>query len=605
MLRTRLFLGLLILVLLLWAVGIAGFFILRDASRRFDKRLSADYQAIAVAHNYRSITSLLNNHYLTTLAGPPGSTAPDRALYDEVSPQLGRNLQALHKLSSGNERWMRPLNQLRDGIQIYQDSFELALSKKLVDPAERAALLVKAGNESQRLTDLSNSIASLAEERLFASAGNLVSEAGKNLVLIVTLVVLGTGIAVLIYYQLLRHLVDPVVGLKQSFEEVGKGNLDFTLPMPDRSSEFAALVTSFNQMSSELRVRRRETDERLMRKNLLNRALLSAIPSPVYVIADDGSAPLLNPAAEDLNERLGIGTALPGKARRLFEQCVETGQNFRPEDPREALLFRIEDRERYFLPRIFRFDSEIETYSGWAVLLHDVTRIRWLDDMKSNLLATVSHEIKTPLTGIRMVILLLLEERPGPLVESQKALLSSASADCERLLATLNELLDLSRAESGTKRLNLTPMDLVEAARDSAGLFESQAALKGSHILLEYGAGVPAVMADPVRLREVINNLVSNAVKHSPENGKVTLRVKPNGADFIRLSVLDQGPGVPVEIQDLIFERFFRAEGQHHDGVGLGLFICREIMRAHEGRIGVHDPVPGQPTEFYVDVPIA
>lgn len=604
MLRTRLFLGLCTLVLLLWAVGVAGFLILRDASKRFEKRLGADYQAIDIAHRFRSTTSLLNSHYYTAMAAPAGGAPMDRGLYDQVSPDLAKNLELLRKLSGGNERWDKPLQQLEEASRVYADTYEAMFSKN-EDSGERTALLGRIANETQRVTDLSNSIATLAEERLFSATGNLVRESGKNLILIATLVVLGTGIAILIYYQLLRHLVDPVVGLKQSFAEVGKGNLDFTLPMPDHGSEFAALVSSFNEMSAELRVRRRETDERLMRKNLLNRALLSAIPSPVYVIADDGSTPLLNPAAEDLNGRLGIGSQLPGKVRRLFDQCAETGQNFRPEDPREALLFRIEERERYFLPRIFRFASEIETYSGWAVLLHDVTRIRWLDDMKSNLLATVSHEIKTPLTGIRMVILLLLEERPGTLAEAQKGLLLSASADCERLLATLNELLDLSRAESGTKRLNLTPIDLSEAARESAALFESQASVKGAHIVMEGGEDIPAVMADPVRLREVINNLVSNAVKHSPDNGTITLRIKSNGADFIRLSVLDEGPGVPVEIQDLIFERFFRAEGQHHDGVGLGLFICREIMRAHEGRIGVHDPVPGRPTEFYIDVPIA
>jgi signal transduction histidine kinase len=115
---------------------------------------------------------------------------------------------------------------------------------------------------------------------------------------------------------------------------------------------------------------------------------------------------------------------------------------------------------------------------------------------------------------------------------------------------------------------------------------------------------LPEVFADPLRLDEVLNNLVSNAIKHSPRNGTVTLRAQKLDAEHLRASVIDQGPGVPEESQSRIFERFFRPPGQTVEGVGLGLFISREIMRAHEGRIGLRERTENQ-TEFYIDVPIA
>ncbi|MCP5545107.1 MAG: HAMP domain-containing protein [Akkermansiaceae bacterium] len=605
MLRVRLLLGLLTLVLLLWAVGGAGFLILQDAGKRFDQRLVVDYQAIDIAHGFRSGTSLLNSQYLTSLSAPAGATPPDPALYQEVMRDFDEKIDAMRRLSEGNERWNELLEEFEEALVTYRDGYSEFFSNDFTDMERRSDLLIRMGNRTQRLTDLANALATLAEERLFASTKDLDRESRKNLALIATLVVLGTGIAVLIYFQLLRHLVEPVVGLKDSFEELRKGNFELSLPPPDRASEFAPMVASFNDMSRELHLRRRETDQRLMRKNLLNRALLSAIPSPVYIIADDGSSPVLNPAAEELNDRLGLARRLPGKARRLFESCQESGENLLPEDPREALLFRIGDEERHFLPRIFRFSSEIEEYSGWAVLLYDVTRIRWLDDMKSNMLATVSHEIRTPLTGIRMVLLLLLESQSGSLTEVQHQMLTSASEDCERLLETLNNLLELARAESGMTSLNLAPVPLAEIARESLLLFETIAAKKGIRIDLQHNGDLPEVCADALRLREVINNLVSNAIKHSPEDGTVTIRIGRSGTDFLRLSVLDEGAGVPDGIQDRIFERFFRAEAQTHDGVGLGLFISREIMRAHEGRIGVRDRSPDKPTEFFIDVPIA
>ena len=225
--------------------------------------------------------------------------------------------------------------------------------------------------------------------------------------------------------------------------------------------------------------------------------------------------------------------------------------------------------------------------------------------MKTNLLATVSHEIKTPLTGIRMVLHLLLEERSGPLHAIQRLMISSANEDCERLLATLNTLLDLSRAENGATHLSRVPMDLDASVARAAQLFASAAEARSIHISVEKDSeSFPEVLADPIRLDEVINNLVSNAIKHSPEDKPIILRISKPDAEHLRLCVIDQGAGIPESSQSRIFERFYRAPGQKVEGVGLGLFISREIMRAHEGRIGLRERTDSL-TEFYIDVPIA
>jgi two-component system, NtrC family, sensor histidine kinase KinB len=234
-----------------------------------------------------------------------------------------------------------------------------------------------------------------------------------------------------------------------------------------------------------------------------------------------------------------------------------------------------------------------------------VSRIRWLDDMKTNLLSTVSHEIKTPLTGIRMVLHLLLEERSTPLDEMQKIMVTSANEDCERLLVTLNTLLDLSRAESGATHLSRVPMAIRDSVARATRLYASAAAAKDIDLQVEGDhPDAPEVLADPVRLDEVLNNLVSNAIRHSPQGGKIVVRQSKPDSEHLRVSVIDQGAGVPEASQSRIFERFYRAPGQKCDGVGLGLFISREIMRAHEGRIGLMERTEDV-TEFYIDVPIA
>lgn len=605
MLRLRLFYGLLTIILLLWGVGAAALLLMRDSSTRFETRLRTDYRSIDAAQSIRTLTATLNTRYLPSLAGPPLEQVPDRTLYDQLKKELEDKIHIIRSDESSEERWTGMVDRLGQAKDTYFEGYENYFSGKAVNRTEREALLQFQSMQTQRLTDLTENVMNLAEEKLFAGTRQLGEESGKNTLFVVTLVLLGTSIAALIYFQLVRHLVDPVDALHRSIEEIRKGNFELTLPEPGQGSEFSKVASAFNDMAAELKVRRGESDENLLRANLVNRAILESIPSPVFVLSDDSGIIQINPAAESLTESLGVDGRLPLKIQRILDECRKNSTHFLPEDPREALLFRINEQEFYFLPRIFRFDSENASQSGWAVLLHNVSRIRWLDDMKTNLISTVSHEIKTPLTGIRMVLHLLLEERSNKLDEMQRVMVTSANEDCERLLVTLNTLLDLSRAESGTTHLSRVPMELQAGIARAAQLYSGAAAAKNLTIRIENeNGGLPEILADPVRLDEVINNLVSNAIKHSPGGGEIVLRLSKPDAEHIRASIIDQGAGVPESSQSRIFERFYRAPGQQTDGVGLGLFISREIMRAHEGRIGLRERT-GDLTEFYIDVPIA
>lgn len=605
MLRLRLFYGLLTIILLLWSVGGAALLLMRDSVTRFDSRLRLDYKVIDAAQSVRTLTSTLNTRYLPALAGPAPEQAANRALFDELKAELQQRVIAIRMNESQDEFWGDLMTRVDQGVASYLEGYERYFAGTAVDRGAREELLQFIGTQTMRLTDLMENVMTLGEEKLFTGATRLGEESGKNTLFVVTLVLLGTSIAALIYFQLVRHLVDPVAALHRSIEEIRKGNLELSLPEPDQGSEFAKVTAAFNDMAAELKFRRAESDERLQAASLVNSAILEAIPSPVFVLSDESGIVQINPAAEILTESLGVTGRLPLKIQRILDDCREKSAHFLPEDPREAILFRIEEKEFYYLPRIFRFEAEKGSQSGWAVLLHNVSRIRWLDDMKTNLLSTVSHEIKTPLTGIRMVLHLLLEERTTALDPMQKVMISSANEDCERLLTTLNTLLDLSRAESGTTHLARLPMSLHESVERAARLYQAAAVAKKIELRVEDDSEeFPEILADPVRLDEVVNNLVSNAIKHSPTGGTITVRQSKPDAEHLRISVIDEGPGVPEGSQSRIFERFYRAPGQEVDGVGLGLFISREIMRAHEGRIGLRER-RGNLTEFYIDVPIA
>lgn len=606
MLRVRLFYGLLTIVLLLWSVGAAALLLMRDSVNRFDERLRSDYQAISAAQGIRTLTATLNVKYLPSLAGPAPEQAADRATFEAIKPQLLEKLAVIRRGSHLEEGVTNVMGHFDQALASYFSGYETYFSGDVIERIDREKLLQSLSLQTQRLTDLAENIITLSEEKLFSGASRLGEEWRNNTLFVATLVLLGTTVAALIYFQLVRHLVDPVAALHRSIGEISQGNFELTLPEPGPGSEFAKVAAAFNEMAAELKVRRGLTDENLVRANMVNRAILESIPSPVFILSDDNGIVQINPAAETLTESLGVSGRLPLKIQNILDECRTNRAHFLPEDPREALLFRVNEEEFYYLPRIFRFDSEDPAQSGWAVMLHNVTRIRWLDDMKTNLLSTVSHEIKTPLTGIRMVLHLLLEERSHKnLDEMQRIMVSSANEDCERLLATLNTLLDLSRAESGTTHLARVPLELKDSVSRAVQLYSHTAADK--KITLETrgeNEHFPKIFADPIRLDEVLNNLVSNAIKHSPRGGKILMRLSKPDAKHLRVSVIDEGPGVPEGSQSRIFERFYRAPEQKSDGVGLGLFISREIMIAHEGRIGLRERT-GNLTEFYIDVPLA
>jgi signal transduction histidine kinase len=236
---------------------------------------------------------------------------------------------------------------------------------------------------------------------------------------------------------------------------------------------------------------------------------------------------------------------------------------------------------------------------GVAVVLYDVTRFRLLDAVKTNLVATVSHELKTPLTSVRMVLHILLEKTIGTLTAKQSELLVAAREDTERLLRILNNLLDLARLEEGSAGLQKQKVFPTELAESVLEQMKDKALDRGLTIQCAVEPDLPAVSVDPQRINHVFTNLVTNAIKHSPDHGEILFRVTRAEENAVQFSVLDRGPGVPEEYQTRIFDRFFRVPGQVQPGAGLGLSIAKEIIVAHGGLIGVRSR-PGEGSEFFV-----
>jgi signal transduction histidine kinase len=348
----------------------------------------------------------------------------------------------------------------------------------------------------------------------------------------------------------------------------------------------------------------------LLRAQRTSQATIDSFPDPVVVVDALGGLEMANPAARRL---LGIVPGHDGHAAHVVWQPPEPlrqplaaalgGQHdYFPESFENTIMLRGGGVQRTVLPRILTIRDPDGDLLGAAVVLQDVTRFRILDEVKSNLVATVSHELKTPLTSIRLVVHLLLEESVGTLNSKQTELLLDARENSERLLAMVNNLLNLARLEQGQAALDARPEPAEDLLRDAMAAFQARAQDKGITLSIEVAPDLPPVRADAARLGNALANLLTNALTYTDRGGRITLSAARSN-DHVVLGVADTGRGIPLEYLPRVFDKFFRVPGQSvPGGTGLGLAIVQEIVTAHGGTVTC-DSQPGQGTVFHIKLP--
>jgi signal transduction histidine kinase len=292
----------------------------------------------------------------------------------------------------------------------------------------------------------------------------------------------------------------------------------------------------------------------------------------------------------------------PEPLRRPVADALAAQRAYQPDGFEQVVGFRLGGEERTYLPHVRPIRDPEGNTLGAAVVLNDITRFRLLDQMKSDLVATVSHELKTPLTGVRLAVHVLLEEAVGPLTPKQTELLVDARDNAERLLALIEQLLALARLQRPQGREAFRPVDPVELLRRAADAARPRAEDKHVGVEVAGGEPVPPVAADPDRLGQVLDNLLNNAVTYTPAGGTVTLSAAAADGRVV-LTVADTGVGIPPEYLPHVFDRFLRIPGQSSESsTGLGLAIVKEVVTAHGGEVTC-ESTPGKGATFRVTLP--
>jgi PAS domain S-box-containing protein len=347
-------------------------------------------------------------------------------------------------------------------------------------------------------------------------------------------------------------------------------------------------------------------------------AILTSIADGVVVNNTDGDIIMVNPAAEGI---LGLsGEQLIGQEfYDLFSAFGTTGGEeaisamemlLSAPVPEVAKTFKmsLETEGRIVHALLSPVLAERGDFLGVVTIFRDVTKEVEADRAKSEFVSTVSHELRTPMTAIKGYTDLLYAGAAGSINSEQKRFLTTIKGNTDRLTALINDLLDISRMETGRVRFEPRPLQIGEVIADVVNALATQAETKRQTLTYEVAGGLPDVMGDRDRLNQVLTNLIGNAVHYTPEGGEIELRAYPVER-AVRVDVRDTGIGIAPEDMGLIFERFYRADHplvQETRGTGLGLSIVKMFVEMHGGRIWVEsEPGRGSTFTFILPLPIA
>ncbi len=616
-LRQRLLLTLAPSLLLLAALGGVGIFLLDRVSRRIDDILRENYDSIRAMVGLNEALERIDSSFNLALLGDEGRAR--RAYRDnwiEYRKQL--DVEKANVTIFPQEPIL--VDRLDELTRKYRQAGDAFFALGADREARRAAYRGTGKGpgmlqQFEAIKEVVRAIRVLNQEHMEHASADAQRTARDGLVVFVVGLAAAAALAGLLGWRTVRAILRPIQHVTESARSIGLGDLDQVVPVLSHD-ELGDLAEAFNRMARLLRDYRKSHLARLLRAQRTSQAAIDSFPDPILVVDPAGHIEMANPAARLLlglppspppgqqdDTTLPLWQPPPALVEPIHEALTRQkpylGQSFD-----QVVPFRVAGEERAYLPHIFPIQDPYGGTLGAAVVLDDVTRFRLLDQLKSDLVATVSHELKTPLTSVRLVLHLLLEETVGPLTAKQTELLIDARDNAERLLGMIENLLVLARLEQARDAFVPSPHDpgdLLGAVADAA---RPRAEDQHLELVVDVPDDLPPIAVESERLGQALNNLVDNALAYTPGGGRITLSASRVDDGHVRLSVSDTGPGIAPEYLPHLFERFFRIPGRSApQGTGLGLAIVREIVTALRGSVSCESK-PGQGTTFHLTLPV-
>ena len=403
-----------------------------------------------------------------------------------------------------------------------------------------------------------------------------------------------------------QRIVTPIMQVTNAARAIGRGEFDQEIPVTS-SDEVGILAEEFNSMRWNLK----SAVGKLTKEEKKMTAIVNSLAEGLILVDSSNRVLHINPAAEYL---LDISTDGIDKD---FTDIIQNEAliNIFKENQRQISLNKpivsevtLAHHDERLVLRIISspFLDENGFTLGTVYLFDDITREKEIDQMKSDFISLVSHELRTPLTSIIGFVSFILDGKAGAINDKQRNSLARVQRQSKRLAALINDLLDISRIESGRIQMKQEPIPLLEIATQRIEEIRPQADEKSIQLNLNTPESVPKIVGDEERMGQVFTNLIGNAIKFTPNNGEVSVKLKVDG-NLLHVEVIDTGPGIPVEERQKVFDKFYQLSDIHtrqQGGSGLGLSITRSIVEAHGGTLWIDDGNRGKGSNFQFVLPL-
>lgn len=419
------------------------------------------------------------------------------------------------------------------------------------------------------------------------------------------------------------YIATPLRDLTHGIRQIASRNFEERLHFRS-DDEFGELARSFNSMAQKLDEYEHSNLARVLFEKRRIDTLIQIMSEGIIGLDETRRILFANTVACRLlgmDENRLVGKYAPDVAatndlmRTLIQDVMATDEP--PIDGQNLLKIYDNGKENYFNKRTHRVEvtptgEEEARRAGYVIVLENITSYKELDLAKTNFIATVSHELKTPLSSIRMSLKLLEDNRIGSLNDEQQELVRNVRSDTDRLFNLTGELLNMAQVESGQIQINLQPVDPADIVRYATGALRIQAEQKRIRLETHLPARLPSVQADPDKASWVLINFLSNAVRHSPDDSVIEISATDlPTAQQVEFRVRDYGAGIRPEHRERVFDRYFKAPVVPHSGrqgqaggTGLGLAISSEFIQSMNGLIGLDASVTNG-AAFYFRLPVA
>ncbi|MGN7885907.1 ATP-binding protein [Dyadobacter endophyticus] len=404
-------------------------------------------------------------------------------------------------------------------------------------------------------------------------------------------------IAFTLFVNLPGNIANPIRELTESIRQIANENYTERVHFGS-SDEYGQLAQSFNTMAEKLEEYNSSNLARLMIEKKRVETLIDNMHDPVIGLDENRKVIFANEVARkvtglQVSELVGRNATDIALHNDLVRSLVKDISDPQARDNGQGTAMKIyaDNKESYFEKEyvdisIVPTGEQQPRSIGHVIILRNVTPYKELDFAKTNFIANVSHELKTPISSIKITLDLLQNERVGDTNEEQRSLLDSIREDADRLLKITGELLNITQVESGKIQLSIAATSPQEIVQYAIAANETQAGSRDISLQIEDRGVRSSVLADSEKTAWVVTNLVSNAIRYSYDHSSIRIQLDED-SESVRIAVTDSGQGISQEYKDKIFDRYFRVPGSTKEGTGLGLAISREFMEAQDGTLTV------------------